>query len=107
MNPYVTAIINISAFAIGQFLVTRRHWVGFLIWAASNLMVAAVCIARGEWATACMFIVYCVANVWSMIAWSPRKHGPELRINLGSKCSGQQSCLRLAPGFTKGNKQST
>ena len=34
------AIISIASFFLGQVLVTRRCFIGFLVWAVSNLLVA-------------------------------------------------------------------
>jgi nicotinamide riboside transporter PnuC len=42
------AIISILSFFAGQWLVTRRSCNGFLIWAASNLMVAIANFAGGD-----------------------------------------------------------
>jgi len=72
MNSFLPATIGIIAFAAGQWLVTRRHWGGFLIWATSNYCFAAKFLAEGNHSTACMFLVYCAANVYSMGLWSRR-----------------------------------
>jgi nicotinamide riboside transporter PnuC len=70
MNSYLPAVINIAAFVIGQMLVTRRHWTGFLVWAAANYLVAITCLTHDNESTGCMFMVYCAANVYSMWLWS-------------------------------------
>jgi len=75
MNSYLVATISIAAFFVGQLLVTRRHWTGFLIWAMSNYLVAATCVIQANQATACMFLVYFGANVCSMVSW--RRHAPQ------------------------------
>ena len=69
MNASLIALIGIAAFVLGQWLVTRKHWSGFLVWAGSNLMVAVMCLAQANHPTACMFLVYFLANVYSMTAW--------------------------------------
>jgi len=70
MNTFFPVIINLAAFAAGQWLITRRHWSGFLVWAASNYYFAMSCLATGNQPTAFMFLVYCSANVYSMWIWS-------------------------------------
>jgi nicotinamide riboside transporter PnuC len=87
MNASLTAFIGIAAFIVGQWLVTRKQWTGFLVWAGSNLMVAAMCLVQDNRPTACMFLVYCLANVYSMIAWSrsAATHEPELLRSTGAE----------------------
>lgn len=68
MNTTITAI-SILSFFIGQWLVTRHCCSGFFIWAASNLMVALLHFAKGDFSTACMFTVYFLANSSSVVAW--------------------------------------
>jgi nicotinamide riboside transporter PnuC len=70
MNSYLPAIINIAAFFLGQVLVTRGRWTGFLVWAAANYLVAITCMTRNDGTTGCMFMVYCTANIYSMWLWS-------------------------------------
>lgn len=64
------AIITILSFFAGQLLVTRRSCNGFLIWAASNLMVAIASFAGGDPCTGLMFTVYFLTNTYSLRAWS-------------------------------------
>lgn len=69
MDSSFPAAINIASFVIGQLLVTRRRWMGFLLWAGANLMIAVTCVMRNDAPTACMFLVYFAANVYSTILW--------------------------------------
>lgn len=62
-------IISIASFFVGQVLVTRRCFIGFLIWAASNLMVALSEFANGNPSTASMFVIYSAANSYSLVSW--------------------------------------
>jgi nicotinamide riboside transporter PnuC len=73
MIASVVTVINIVSFLVGQYLVTRRNGLGFFIWAGSNLMVVVLNIANGSFATACMFIVYCLANLCSVGVWFKEK----------------------------------
>ena len=66
-------IISIISFFAGQVLVTRRCCTGFLVWAASNLMVAVVNFATGNSAMAWMFVTYFLANAYSLFAWAKIK----------------------------------
>lgn len=73
MNSYLPAIINIAAFFLGQVLVTRGRWSGFLVWAAANYFVAITCLTHDSETTGCMFMVYCATNIYSMWLWSRNK----------------------------------
>jgi hypothetical protein len=84
MNASLIALIGIAAFVVGQWLVTRKHWAGFLVWAGSNLMVAVMCLAQANHPTACMFLVYFLANVYSMMAWTRL----DPRAVLGNRIAG-------------------
>ena len=63
-------IICIPSFFVGQWLVTKRSRFGFLIWGVSNLIVAAAKFTSGDLATACMFLIYFLANGYSLISWT-------------------------------------
>jgi hypothetical protein len=63
------ATISILSFFAGQWLVTRRSCNGFLIWAASNLMVAIANFAGGDPCTGLMFAVYFLTYTYSLHAW--------------------------------------
>ena len=69
MCPQI-AVISMCAFFLGQLLVTRKCCEGFLVWAGSNLVVATWALGVGDPYTACMFAIYCGANLCSMIAWA-------------------------------------
>ena len=72
LMPASVAAISIVSFFVGQVLVTRRSCYGFLIWAASNLLVACVSLCSGDVATAGMFATYTLANAWSLLSWSTK-----------------------------------
>ena len=65
----IVAIISIVSFFVGQLLVTRRCFAGFLIWAGSNLLVATFKFATGDASTGSLFLIYAAANTYSLIAW--------------------------------------
>ena len=69
MNTALAAL-SIASFFIGQYLVTRRHWTGFLVWALSNLSVALGSFSAGHGATGTMFAIYFAANAWSLFSWT-------------------------------------
>lgn len=76
MNMMLPAALNIAAFLLGQWLVTRGRWTGFLLWAASNLMIATCCfLQRGPDPTGGLFVVYATVNVASMLAWRQGRRG--------------------------------
>lgn len=69
MSAAIT-IICIPSFFVGQWLVTKRHRFGFLVWGLSNLIVAAAKFTSGDLATACMFLIYFLANGYSLLSWT-------------------------------------
>jgi hypothetical protein len=73
MTSILPATLSIVAFFVGQALVTRQRWTGFLIWALSNYAVAAHSALQANAAATCMFLVYFAANMHSVLAWSRAK----------------------------------
>jgi hypothetical protein len=70
---FAIATISILSFFVGQWLVTKRNCTGFFIWGLSNLMVAAEKFACGDSSTACMFLIYFLANAYSLMNWAKAK----------------------------------
>jgi hypothetical protein len=68
--PACIAIISILSFFAGQWLVTKRSCVGFLVWAGSNLLVAVAKFASGDPSTGSMFMIYFLANGYSLLSWA-------------------------------------
>ena len=64
------AIICMLAFVAGQWLVTKRSRFGFLIWGVSNLIVAAINFSSGDLAAGCLFLIYSLANGYSLFSWA-------------------------------------
>lgn len=79
--PTLIAILNILMFFLGQYYVTRKNQSGFLVWGASNLMVAAVSILNGNLGLACIFVVYGMANTYSLVVWFRQKSPYKNREN--------------------------
>jgi len=77
MNVQLPVLINVIAFVVGQMLVTRQHWAGFLIWAGSNYLVALSFLGADQPGTAGLFTMYCAANIYSMWRWSRNREGLE------------------------------
>lgn len=67
--PATVAIISIALFFLGQLLVTNRCCCGFLIWAASNLVIVCVNLLTGNLPTAGLFATYFAANLISFFTW--------------------------------------
>jgi len=72
MDAAVT-ITTVLMFFIGHYYVTKQHLGGFLVWASSNVLVAVFSMVKGDPCIACLFIVYGVANAYSMIMWGKGK----------------------------------
>lgn len=96
MSPYLITVISIAAFVTGQLLVTRKQWTGFLIWAASNLLVVVGCLIRGDPPTALMFLAYLIANVYSMLIWARQSKEPSEPA--GRACSEPSARVRTRLG---------
>ena len=80
------AILNILLFFIGQYLITRKDRKGFMIWGFSNLLIVRVSIANDHLYTACMFIIYFLANAYSLILWARQatRNQPSLMLKYES-----------------------
>lgn len=72
MEMLVT-ITTVLLFFIGQYYVTRHHLGGFLVWGSSNVLVAVFSIVKGESSMAILFIVYGLANAYSLFIWLEKK----------------------------------
>lgn len=75
MNSIHYIAVNLLSFVIGQWLVTRGHWGGFLVWCAANLYSVVVCITTGIPETSCLFAAYFAANFWSLRSWLAQSRG--------------------------------
>lgn len=73
MNSLTYIMINLVALVVGQYLVTRGHWSGFLIWCAANIYGAATCVATGIPETSCLFAAYFLVNFCSLWSWLKRE----------------------------------
>jgi hypothetical protein len=76
MNSVPYIVINLLALVVGQFLVTRGHWSGFLVWCAANIYSAATCVATGIPETSCLFAAYFLVNACSLKAWIAKARRP-------------------------------
>ncbi len=47
MNSLTYVVANLAALVIGQWLVTRGHWAGFLVWCAANFHSIVTCRLTG------------------------------------------------------------
>jgi len=47
MNSTSYIVANRAALVIGQWLVTRGHWCGFLVWCSANLYSIFTCVLTG------------------------------------------------------------
>lgn len=69
MNSATYIIINLLCLVAGQWLVTRGHWSGFLVWSVCNIYGAIVCVITGIPETSCLFAAYFIVNFSSLCAW--------------------------------------
>jgi hypothetical protein len=72
MNSITYISVNLLAFVFGQWLVTRGHWSGFLVWGLANIYSALTCVVTGIPETSCLFAAYFLANLASLRAWIAR-----------------------------------
>ena len=89
---HLPTILSIVAFFIGQRLVTRKRWTGFLVWALSNSLLTTHLFLDGNTSTALMFLVYAVVNFRSMLLWLRDK-----RPLAHSECSPSFSLAEPGP----------
>ncbi len=69
MNTTTYVVANLAALVVGQWLVTRGHWSGFLVWCAANLYSIVTCLLTGMPQTSCLFGAYFVVNFASLWTW--------------------------------------
>ena len=69
MNSITYVGVSLLAFVLGQWLVTRGHWSGFLVWCLANLYSALTGMVAGTLETSCLFGAYFVANLVSLRSW--------------------------------------
>jgi hypothetical protein len=82
-TPYVAA--NLAAFVLGQWLVTRGHWSGFLVWCAANLYSIVICTRTGMPQTGVLFGAYFLVNLASLLAWAAKTRAPTAPSSSRSK----------------------
>jgi nicotinamide riboside transporter PnuC len=69
MNSPSYIAFNLVGLVLGQWLVTRGHWTGFLVWCACNVYGVVVCIQSGIPETSCLFGAYFLVNACSLRSW--------------------------------------
>ena len=69
MNTITYVIANLTALVLGQWLVTRGHWSGFLVWCAANLYSIVTCLLSGMTQTCLLFGAYFLVNFASLWSW--------------------------------------
>lgn len=70
---------NLVGLVLGQWLVTRRHWSGFLVWAACNVYGGIACFMTGIPETSCLFAAYLIVNLGSLRVWMANDRRTRLR----------------------------
>jgi len=69
MNSTTYIVANLVALVIGQWLVTRGHWSGFLVWCTANLYSIVTCLLTGMPQTCFLFGAYFLVNSASLYSW--------------------------------------
>jgi hypothetical protein len=69
MNTTTYVVANLAALVVGQWLVTRGHWSGFLVWCAANLYSIVTCLLNDMPQTSCLFGAYFLVNFASLRTW--------------------------------------
>jgi nicotinamide riboside transporter PnuC len=75
MDSVSYIVINLTALVVGQLLVTRGHWAGFLVWSLCNVYSVVICVVTGIPATSCLFIAYLFVNLYSLRSWLGKRFG--------------------------------
>lgn len=93
MNSVTYISINLFAFLLGQWLVTRGHWAGFLVWCMANVYSVLTCVVTGIPETSCLFATYFLVNLASLRAWftkSQKPRPPNPALITGANASAQR-----------------
>ena len=72
MNSTAYIVTNLAALIIGQWLVTRGRWAGFLVWCGANLYSILTCLLTGMPQTSILFGAYFLVNFVSLWSWVAR-----------------------------------
>lgn len=75
MDSISYILINLTALVVGQLLVTRGHWAGFLVWSLCNIYSVVICVVTGIPATSCLFAAYFLVNLYSLRTWVGKRYG--------------------------------
>ena len=78
MNSITCIVANFAALVLGQWLVTRGHWFGFLVWCAANLYSIVTCVLTGMPQTSVLFGAYFLVNSASLCAWFAKSRATTL-----------------------------
>jgi nicotinamide riboside transporter PnuC len=69
MNTPSYIAFNLIGLVVGQWLVTKSHWSGFLVWCACNVYGVIACLTTGIPETSCLFAAYFIVNFCSLWSW--------------------------------------
>ena len=69
MNSTTYIVATLLAFLLGQWLVTRKHWAGFLVWCAANVYSIVTCVLTNMPQTSFLFAAYLLVNFVSLRSW--------------------------------------
>jgi len=69
MNSTIYIATTLVAFLVGQWLVTRKHWSGFLVWCLANIYSMVTCIRTDMPQTSLLFAAYLIVNFASLRSW--------------------------------------
>jgi hypothetical protein len=69
MNSTAYIVTTLVAFLLGQWLVTRKHWSGFLVWCVANIYSIVTCILTDMPRTSLLFAAYFIVNFASLRSW--------------------------------------
>jgi len=104
MNSIAYILITLLAFLVGQWLVTRGHWAGFLVWCAANVYSIVTCFLTDMPQTSSLFATYLVVNFASLRSWYVKSRnaareeaGRGSATTLGQLLHGQVHSLHPAP----------
>ncbi|MCU0786847.1 MAG: nicotinamide mononucleotide transporter family protein [Verrucomicrobia bacterium] len=95
MNSTAYIVTNLLAFVLGQWLVTKKHWSGFLVWCAANVYSIVTCVLTDMPQTSCLFGAYFLVNACSLYSWFAKSRprafviGANRSLNLQHRIQGE------------------
>lgn len=98
-------VMSIIALA-GTILNAERNIYGFVFWIVSNMYMTIRFAYIGEYAQACLFLIYTILAVRGIIAWRKKEQKSKWKLKSRRELEESLERLKKLAEEIKGNKKS-